>query len=59
MLKSIAFDGARSGDFTETYAATIGAEPVQTLTIILLAERPPGSATYLIVGVDSIDVSRS
>lgn len=59
VLKSIAFDGARSGDFTETYAATIGAEPVQTLTIILLAERPPGSATDLIVGVDSIDVSKS
>lgn len=56
VLKSIAFDNARAGDFTETFTATIGAEPVQTITIILLAERPAGTDDLLLV-VDSIDIT--
>jgi hypothetical protein len=53
--KSIAFDDARSDDFTKTFEATIGGEPVQTITIILLAERPAGSDDLLLVA-DSIDI---
>lgn len=56
VLKSIAFDDEHSGNFTETYAATIGDEPQQTITIILLAERPSGGDD-LLLGVDSLDIS--
>ena len=45
-------------DFTETFAATIGAEPVQTITIVLLAERPQGSKDDLILGVDALDIAK-
>jgi hypothetical protein len=55
VLKSIAFDDERSGDFTETFEATIGDEPVQTITIILLAERLAKSDDVLL-GVDSLDI---
>ncbi len=57
VLKSNAFDGARDGNFTETYAATIGDEPVQTITIILLAERPSGTDD-LLLGIDSLDITK-
>lgn len=57
VLQSIAFDDEHSGDFTKTYSATIGDEPVQTITVILLAERPAGSDDLLLT-VDSIDVAR-
>jgi hypothetical protein len=53
--KSIAFDDAKSDNFTETFAATIGNEPVQTITIIMLAERPAGTDDLLLV-VDSLDI---
>jgi len=57
VLKSIAFDDAHTGNFMETFAATIGSEPVQTITIIILAERPAGS-DELLIGLDSLDISR-
>jgi hypothetical protein len=53
----IAFEGARDGNFTETYAATIGGEPAQTITIILLAERPGGGGDDLLLVVDALDIS--
>jgi len=55
VLKSIAFEGARSSDFTETYEATIGSESTQTITIIVMAERPAG-AEEVLVSVDTIDI---
>jgi hypothetical protein len=55
VLKSIAFDDTRSDNFTETFAATIGSEPVQTITIIMLAERPADTNDLLVV-VDSLDI---
>lgn len=58
VLKSIAFDDAHTGNFTETFTATIGAEPVQTITLILLAERPAGSDD-LRIGLDSLDIATS
>lgn len=56
VFKSIAFEGARSGDFTETYDASIGGESKQTITIILLAERPGGAEDDLLLQVDSLDI---
>lgn len=55
VLKSIAFEGARSADFTEIYEASIGAESTQTITIILLAERPSVTDEVLL-SVDAIDI---
>ena len=56
VFKSIAFEGARSGNFTETYAASISGESKQTITIILLAERPGGAADDLLLQVDGLDI---
>jgi len=56
VFKSIAFEGARSGDFTETYDASISGESKQTITIIMLAERPGGAADDLLLQVDSLDI---
>jgi hypothetical protein len=55
VLKSIAFDNARTDNFTETFETTIGEEPAQTITIILLAERP-ASTDDLLLGIDSLDI---
>jgi hypothetical protein len=59
VLKSIAFEGARSGDFTETYQASISDSSKQTITIILLAERPEGAPDDLLLQVDSLDIVKA
>lgn len=57
VFHSIAFDGARNdGNFNETYKANISGEPNQTISIVLLAERPGGVQNDLLLGVDSIDI---
>lgn len=58
VFKPISFDDEKDGDFTETYNASIGNEPTQTITIILLAER---SATDvdLVVSVNSLDITKA
>jgi hypothetical protein len=56
VLKSIAFDGARSGNFLETFTATISDAPVQTITIVLLAERPAAGQDDLLLLVDALDI---
>ncbi|HJQ40012.1 MAG TPA: hypothetical protein VKB93_22945 [Thermoanaerobaculia bacterium] len=55
VLKSFAFDNAQTGDFTETYEATISGEPKQTITIIILAEKP-AAAGEVLIGLDSLDI---
>ena len=57
VLKQIDFDDARDGSVSETYAGTVGDEPVQTITIVLLAERPSGPDDLLLT-LDSIDIVR-
>jgi hypothetical protein len=57
VLQSITFEGARDGNFTEMYAASIGDEPNQTITIILLAERRGGGGDDLLLVVDALDIS--
>jgi hypothetical protein len=56
VFKSIAFENARSGNFTETYDASISGESKQTITIILLAEHPRGAKDDLLLQVDSLDI---
>lgn len=48
----------RSGDFTETYEASISGASKQTITIILLAERPGRAEEDLLLQVDSLDIVR-
>lgn len=55
VLKSFAFDNAQKGDFTEIYDATISGESKQTITIVILAEKPAGAGEVLI-GLDSLDI---
>ena len=59
VFKSIAFEGARSDDFTETYQASISGESKQTITIVLLAERPAGAENDLLLQVDSLDIVKA
>lgn len=55
VLKEFSFEGARSGDFTETYEATISGEPRQTITVIIVAAKP-AAAGEVLVGLDSLDI---
>jgi hypothetical protein len=57
VLKSIAFDDAHAGNFTETYEATIGDEPHQTITIVVLAERASGGGDDVLVGLETLDIT--
>ena len=59
VFKSIAFEGARSGDFTEAYQASISDASKQTITIILLAERPSGAQDDLVLQVDTLDIVKA
>ncbi len=55
VFKAISFDDERDGDFQDSFDATIGGEPRQTITIILLAERTSASRDLLLI-IDSLDI---